>query len=102
MRALSIDLSSYGFNIHKYDTGEIVINQKNPRQSEEQAAYNGHRGELHQVIFDYARDDLGIPIHLDRRIEQYFEEDGIAGIILNSGEKVRMEHGIIGFIDPTD
>lgn len=88
LRALSIDLSEYGFNIHKYDTGEIVINQKNPKYKEESANYNGHRGELHQVIFDYARDDLGIPIHLDRRIEQYFEEDGLAGIILNNGEKV--------------
>ncbi|KAK1761652.1 hypothetical protein QBC33DRAFT_520249 [Phialemonium atrogriseum] len=88
MRALSIDLSSYGFNIHKYDTGEIVINQKNPRYSEESAAYNGHRGELHQVIFDYARDELGIPIHLNNRIEQYFEEDEQSGIILENGERV--------------
>lgn len=89
MRALSIDLRTYGFNIHKYDTGEIVINQKTPTYSEETAAYNGHRGELHQVIFDYARDELGIPIHLNRRIEQYFEEDGVAGIILDDGQRVR-------------
>lgn len=92
MRALSIDLSSYGFNIHKYDTGEIVINQKNPGYSEESAAYNGHRGELHQVIFDYARDELGIPIHLNNRIEQYFEEDESSGIILESGERVSEAH----------
>ena len=89
LRALSIDLSNYGFNIHKYDTGEIVINQRNPKYSEEHAAYNGHRGELHQVVFDYARDELGIPIHLNTRIEDYYEEDGVAGIILSNGEKVR-------------
>jgi hypothetical protein len=80
-------LSEYGFNIHKYDTGEIVINQKTPRYSEDEANYNGHRGELHEVIFEYARKELGIPIHLDNRIEQYFEDEDGAGIILATGEK---------------
>ncbi|KAL1845162.1 hypothetical protein VTK73DRAFT_1004 [Phialemonium thermophilum] len=88
MRELSIDLRRYGFNIHKYDTGEIVVNQKTPEYSEEEAAYNGHRGELHQVVFDYARDELRIPIHLNHRIEQYFEEDGAAGIVLHDGTRV--------------
>ncbi|KAF2092640.1 FAD/NAD(P)-binding domain-containing protein [Rhizodiscina lignyota] len=88
MRTLSIDLRSYGFNIRKYDTGEIIINQKNPGWDETSPVFNGHRGELHQVIFDYARDELGIPIHLDRRIEQYFEDDEKSGIILDSGERI--------------
>lgn len=56
-----IDLRKYGFNIHKYDTGEIVINQKTPEYSVEAPNFNGHRGELHEVVFNYARDDLGIP-----------------------------------------
>ncbi|KAJ9129790.1 FAD/NAD(P)-binding domain-containing protein [Coniochaeta hoffmannii] len=88
LRALSIDLSSYGFNIHKYDTGEIVVNQKTPPYPEEYANYNGHRGELHQVIFDYARDTLKIPIHLNNRIEEYFEDESGAGIVLGTGQRV--------------
>jgi 2-polyprenyl-6-methoxyphenol hydroxylase-like FAD-dependent oxidoreductase len=88
MRPLSIDLTNYGFNIHKYDTGEIIINQKTPEMDKTRPVFNGHRGELHEVVFDYASKDLGIPIHLNRRIERYFEEENESGIILDSGERV--------------
>lgn len=93
MRKLSIDLRTYGFNIHKYDTGEIVINQKTPQYGEETPVFNGHRGELHEVVFDYATKELGIPIHLDNRIENYFEDDGGAGIVLANGERVGRDPG---------
>lgn len=88
MRPLSIDLRNYGFNIHKYDTGEIVINQKTPQYAEDAPNFNGHRGELHEVVFNYAKGDLGIPIHLGHKIKTYFEDEKEAGIILESGEKV--------------
>jgi len=88
MRKLSIDLSSYGFNIHKYDTGEVVFHQRSPPAIPDAPVFNGHRGELHRVVFEYARDDLGIPIHLGEPVAEYFEEDGQAGIVLKSGEKV--------------
>ncbi|KAI6087695.1 FAD/NAD(P)-binding domain-containing protein [Hypoxylon rubiginosum] len=88
MRPLSIDLRNYGFNIHKYDTGEIVINQKTPQYAEDAPNFNGHRGELHEVVFNYAKGDLGIPIHLGHKIKTYFEDEKEAGIILESGEKI--------------
>jgi len=90
MRTLSIDLTSYGFNIHKYDTGEIVINQKSPPRDETAPVFNGHRGELHEVVFNYVRDELKIPIHLGCRTTGYYEDParGVAGIILENGEKV--------------
>jgi 2-polyprenyl-6-methoxyphenol hydroxylase-like FAD-dependent oxidoreductase len=88
LRRLSIDLSEYGFRIHKYDTGEVVFHQKTPPMDPEAPVFNGHRGELHQVVFEYARDELGIPIHLGQNVAQYFEDDDKAGIILKTGEKV--------------
>jgi len=88
MRTLSIDLKTYGFNIHKYDTGDIIINQKTPVLDETAPVFNGHRGELHEVVFNYARKELGIPIHLDNRIENYFEDECSAGIVLANGECV--------------
>ncbi|KAI0467662.1 hypothetical protein F4859DRAFT_517827 [Xylaria cf. heliscus] len=88
MRPLSIDLRKYGFNIHKYDTGEIVINQPTPEYSVEAPNFNGHRGELHEVVFNYARDDLGIPIHLGNRISTYFEDENESGIVLETGTKI--------------
>jgi len=88
MRPLSIDLRNHGFRIHKY-TGELIITQPTPEMDPDAPVFNGHRGELHTVVFNYARDELGIPIHLGQRVTRYFEDDEKAGIILDSGEKVR-------------
>jgi len=85
MRPLSINHG--GFDIHKFDSGEVALHQPPAVYVKEAAGYHGHRGELHEVVFDYVRKDLGIPIHLNQRIEEYFEEDGQSGIILASGEK---------------
>lgn len=87
LRPLSIDLSNHGFDIYKW-TGEFVINQPSPTADAEAPVFNGHRGELHSVVFEYARNELGIPIHLGKRIQKYFEDDKQAGIVLEDGEKV--------------
>lgn len=87
MRSLSINLTNYGFRIHKW-TGELVTTQKTPPMDPEAPVFNGHRGELHTVVFNYAKDDLGIPIHLGSRVTQYFEDEEKAGIVLENGEKV--------------
>lgn len=88
LRPLCIDIQEYGFRIHKWDTGEVVYHQKRPPPSPDAPVLNGHRGELHQVIFKYARDDLGIPIHLGQRVSEYFEDETSAGIVLKDGQRV--------------
>lgn len=90
MRSLSIDLVKHGFRIHKY-TGEHIITQTTPPQDPQAPVFNGHRGELHEVVFNYAKDDLKIPIHLGRKVEKYWEEEDKAGIELATGERVRHE-----------
>ncbi|KAF4314100.1 putative FAD binding domain protein [Botryosphaeria dothidea] len=95
MRPLSIDLSNHGFKIHKY-TGEHIITQKTPPRVKESPVFNGHRGELHTVVFEYARDELGIPIHLGQRIVEYFEDEEKAGIQLATGEKAHVVLGADG------
>jgi 2-polyprenyl-6-methoxyphenol hydroxylase-like FAD-dependent oxidoreductase len=87
---LCIDIQDYGFRIHKYDTGEVVYHQRRKPPSPDAPVLNGHRGELHEVIFNYARDELKIPIHLGQRVHEYFETETGAGIVLNSGEKARL------------
>ncbi|PVH96976.1 FAD/NAD(P)-binding domain-containing protein [Periconia macrospinosa] len=87
MRAVSIDLQNYGFNIHKWDTGEIVINQKSPPRNETSPMFNGHRGELHEIVFNYAK-EIGVEIVLGQRVENYWEDENGAGIILADGTKV--------------
>ena len=81
-------MQHHGFKIHKYDTGKVVVTQMHPPPDPTRPVFNGHRGELHEVVFNYAKDDLGIPIHLGRRIEKYFEDEGKAGIVLENGEEV--------------
>lgn len=98
MRSLSIDLQNYGFRIHKY-TGELVITQPTPPPDLEAPVFNGHRGELHEVVFNYAKDELGIPIHLNSRVEQYFEDEDSAGIILGNGQKVCLDMMMIQWSD---
>lgn len=84
---MCIDLTEHGFRIHKY-TGEFIICQRAPPGDPMAPVFNGHRGELHECVFDYARDECGIPIHLNHRIQKYVEDEKEAGIILESGEKV--------------
>lgn len=87
MRSISIDLTEYGFNIHKWDTGEIVINQKSPIKDETAPVFNGHRGELHEIVFNYAK-ECGVEINLGHHVENYWETEDAAGIVLEDGTKV--------------
>jgi 2-polyprenyl-6-methoxyphenol hydroxylase-like FAD-dependent oxidoreductase len=86
MRDVSIDLQEYGFNIHKW-TGELMCNQKSPPRREDAPMFNGHRGELHEIVFNYAR-ELGIPIHLGCKTVGYFEDKDQAGIELEDGRRI--------------
>lgn len=48
--------------------------------------YNGHRGEIHKIIFDHALSQ-GVEIRLGQQVTEYFENDEEAGVISN-GERV--------------
>jgi 2-polyprenyl-6-methoxyphenol hydroxylase-like FAD-dependent oxidoreductase len=85
MRKVSIDLQEYGFNIHKW-TGELMCNQASPPRDESAPMFNGHRGELHEILFNHVKDDLGVPIHLGSRVTGYFENEDHAGITLGGAE----------------
>jgi 2-polyprenyl-6-methoxyphenol hydroxylase-like FAD-dependent oxidoreductase len=49
-------------------------------------SYNGHRGEIHEIIFNYAL-SLGIDIRLGQEVTEYFETDTEAGVVTN-GERL--------------
>lgn len=49
--------------------------------------YNGHRGEIHEIIFNYAKRQ-GIEIMLGQKIVDYFEDDSTAGVVLDDGRKI--------------
>ncbi|KAF2644096.1 FAD/NAD(P)-binding domain-containing protein [Massarina eburnea CBS 473.64] len=87
MLLLSIDLHKSGFQIHKWDTGEIVMDQRTPAHEKDAPMFTGHRGEFHEVVFNYAK-EIGVEIHLGQRVENYWENENAAGIVLADGTKV--------------
>jgi 2-polyprenyl-6-methoxyphenol hydroxylase-like FAD-dependent oxidoreductase len=48
-------------------------------------AYNGHRGEIHEIVYEYAL-EIGIDIRLGHKVENYFETETEAGVVAN-GER---------------
>jgi 2-polyprenyl-6-methoxyphenol hydroxylase-like FAD-dependent oxidoreductase len=47
--------------------------------------YNGHRGEIHEILWDYALEN-GVDIRLGHKVQEYFEDDDCAGVIID-GQK---------------
>lgn len=48
---------------------------------------NGHRGELHSIIFNHLK-DRGVDIRLGKRVTDYFETDDHAGVMVNGKERM--------------
>jgi 2-polyprenyl-6-methoxyphenol hydroxylase-like FAD-dependent oxidoreductase len=48
--------------------------------------YNGHRGEIHKIVYDYAR-SVGVEIMLGQRVSEFFEDGERAGVVSN-GERI--------------
>lgn len=48
---------------------------------------NGHRGDLHSIIYNHAK-DRGIDIRLAQRVTDYFETEDFAGVVVNGKTKI--------------
>ncbi|OCL07422.1 salicylate hydroxylase [Glonium stellatum] len=48
--------------------------------------FNGHRGEIHEIVYKHAL-SVGVEIRLDQRVAEYFETDTEAGVVVN-GERI--------------
>jgi len=48
---------------------------------------NGHRGEIHRVLLDYAA-SVGIDVRFGQNVTGYFEDETCGGIELGGGERV--------------
>ncbi|KAL4903894.1 hypothetical protein BDW74DRAFT_185951 [Aspergillus multicolor] len=86
MVPVSINLQKHGFRIHKY-TGEHVTTQKSVPFDKSAPTINGHRGELHEILFEYAR-ALGIEFRLGCAVDRYFEDGDGSEIVFEDGERV--------------
>ncbi|KAK3326677.1 hypothetical protein B0H66DRAFT_551491 [Apodospora peruviana] len=71
--------------------GKFVTRQSFAHEKAWGRRINGHRGQLHNIIYQHAR-ARGIDIQLGKRVQDYFESDGgpegpHAGVVVN-GERV--------------
>lgn len=63
--------------------GELILNQSwKEKEKSWGKNYNGHRGQIHKIVFEYAV-ELGIDIRLGLKVTDYFESDSGAGVIAN-------------------
>jgi len=47
--------------------------------------FNGHRGEIHEIVYQHAL-DIGVDIRLGHKVDDYFETETEAGVVVN-GER---------------
>ncbi|GAB7355125.1 hypothetical protein MBLNU459_g5700t1 [Dothideomycetes sp. NU459] len=51
--------------------------------------FNGHRGEIHKILYDHALSQ-GVDIRLGQRVSEYYQTEHVAGVIAN-GEKIEAD-----------
>jgi 2-polyprenyl-6-methoxyphenol hydroxylase-like FAD-dependent oxidoreductase len=66
--------------------GKFVTRQSFAAEKAWGPRINGHRGELHNIIYQHAK-ARGIDIRLGQRVTDYFETDQEAGVVVN-GERM--------------
>lgn len=62
--------------------GKFVTSQSFASEKKWGRRINGHRGELHKILYQHAL-DRGIEVRLGQRVTDYFENDDEAGIEAN-------------------
>ena len=72
--------------------GNFITRQSFAKEKAWGPRINGHRGELHNIIYQHAK-DRGIDIRLGQRVTDYFETDDHAGVVLNG--ETRMTADIV-------
>ncbi|KAM7192152.1 hypothetical protein V8F20_008987 [Naviculisporaceae sp. PSN 640] len=76
--------------IHFHDwTGNYVTTQSFKKEHEEWGIkINGHRGEIHGILFEYAKRQENVEVKLGTNVVDYFEDEerGLAGVRTDKGE----------------
>ncbi|KAI1332543.1 putative monooxygenase [Xylariaceae sp. FL0255] len=69
--------------------GEKILKQVWSREEQEFGTrYDGHRGEIHEIVYRHAL-EIGVDVRLGSRVEDYFESDDEAGVVLGeTGERI--------------
>ncbi len=68
--------------------GETLLKQTwTAEQAKFGLRFDGHRGEFHEIVYKHAL-EIGVDVRLGARVEDYFESDDEAGVVLENGERM--------------
>ncbi|KAI0399429.1 putative monooxygenase [Xylaria palmicola] len=68
--------------------GETLLKQTwTAEQQDFGIRFDGHRGEFHEVVYRHAL-EAGVNVRLGARVEDYFEGEDEAGVVLEGGERI--------------
>ena len=82
-----ICIKTEGLHYRSYDGDYLFYQKWDPREAEEFGPkFNGHRGEIHEIVYKYAL-SLGIEIRLGQKVTEYFESESEASVVSN-GERL--------------
>ncbi|KAL1606404.1 hypothetical protein SLS60_003807 [Paraconiothyrium brasiliense] len=76
---------SDGLDFRTYDD-EFLCRQTWGAEADWGKRFNGHRGEIHEVCWNHAI-DVGVDIRLGCKVQEYFETETEAGVVVN-GERI--------------
>jgi len=75
--------------------GKFVTRQSFAGEKKWGRRINGHRGELHNIIYNHAK-ERGIDIRLGSKVTDYFETDAEAGVVVNGQQRLTADVVIAG------
>ncbi|KAI0311473.1 monooxygenase [Amylostereum chailletii] len=78
------------FKLHNH-LGELIATQPFPQGQYNSRSYNGHRGEIFEVLLEYAR-GLGVDVRLGKDVKEFWEDEetGRAGVVVD-GERLEAD-----------
>lgn len=77
--------------------GDYLIAQNWDAEANYGKKFNGHRGEIHEIVFNHAK-ARGIDIRLGQRVIDYFEDEKEAGVLARNvatGEEERFTADVV-------
>ncbi|KAF2184137.1 salicylate hydroxylase [Zopfia rhizophila CBS 207.26] len=84
---------SSGLDFYTYDN-EFLCRQSWDAEADWGKMFNGHRGEMHEIVWDHAL-SIGVEIKMGKKVSEYFETDNEAGVIVN-GERISADVVLAG------
>lgn len=85
-------LTEVGVNAAKYlefynADNELLRKDDWPQGADFLYVYAGHRGEMHQIVYEYA-EEIGVELQFGQRVLEYLDSDHERGVVVEGGKKI--------------